>query len=184
MAALRMKDFQQGRPIALALNELEPKEAPDNGYGPAFVFRSNQGSVYLTPDAAREVLDEIRSLGIQPGEPIRIGRQGTRFTVERDHSSSARIATALGGNGYGNGHGGYANGNNGHALPPAPPVPAPAPAPVEVPTKLMACFMQAIDAVAEAQIYADRRNLKVTFTSEDVRATAISCWIQCSREGR
>ena len=49
---------------------------------------------------------------------------------------------------------------------------------------MMACFMTAIDSVAEAQQYADRRGLKVTFTSEDVRSVAISCYIQCAKEGR
>jgi hypothetical protein len=68
------------------------------------------------------------------------------------------------------------------AQPPAQTSAAPV-APVAQPSKLMACFMQAIDAVAESQTYADRRGLKVTFTSEDVRAVAISCWIACSREG-
>jgi hypothetical protein len=49
--------------------------------------------------------------------------------------------------------------------------------------RLMACFMQAIDAVAEAQTYCCRKGLGITFTSEDVRATAISCWISCTRDG-
>jgi hypothetical protein len=44
--------------------------------------------------------------------------------------------------------------------------------------------MRAIDAVAAAQGYADTKGLKVTFTSEDVRATAISCYIAINREGR
>jgi hypothetical protein len=48
--------------------------------------------------------------------------------------------------------------------------------------KLMACFMQAIDAVAEAQTYCCRKGLGITFTSEDIRATAITCWIS-SRDG-
>jgi hypothetical protein len=49
--------------------------------------------------------------------------------------------------------------------------------------KLCACFMAAIDAVSEAQAYADRRGLKITFTSEDVRSTAISCYITACKEG-
>lgn len=48
----------------------------------------------------------------------------------------------------------------------------------------MACFMQAIDAVSEAQVYCARKGLGITFSSEDVRATAISCYINCTREGR
>jgi hypothetical protein len=46
----------------------------------------------------------------------------------------------------------------------------------------MACFMAAIDAVAEAQTYCGRKGLGITFNSEDIRATAISCWISC-RDG-
>lgn len=49
--------------------------------------------------------------------------------------------------------------------------------------RLCASFMAAIDAVGEAQTYADRRGLKITFTSEDVRSTAISCYISACREG-
>jgi hypothetical protein len=67
--------------------------------------------------------------------------------------------------------------------PPAQPPMQTNAAPVAQPSKLMACFMQAIDAVAESQTYADRRGLKVTFTSEDVRAVAISCWIDSCRNG-
>jgi hypothetical protein len=52
------------------------------------------------------------------------------------------------------------------------------------PTQLMACFAQAIDAIQEAQMYANRKGLGITFTSEDVRATAISCWIQYGKGGR
>jgi hypothetical protein len=47
----------------------------------------------------------------------------------------------------------------------------------------MGCFMQAIDAIQEAQSYANRKGLGITFSSEDVRATAISCWIQCGKGG-
>jgi hypothetical protein len=50
-------------------------------------------------------------------------------------------------------------------------------------TKLMACFMQAIDAVTEAQAYCGRKGLGITFTSEDVRSTAIACWISACKEG-
>ena len=57
------------------------------------------------------------------------------------------------------------------------------PAPSTATGRLMACFMQSIDAIAEAQQYANRRGLGITFSSEDVRATAISCWISVCKEG-
>jgi hypothetical protein len=50
--------------------------------------------------------------------------------------------------------------------------------------KLMACFMSSIDAIAEAQAYATRRGLGITFTAEDVRAAAISAYITACKEGR
>jgi hypothetical protein len=61
-----------------------------------------------------------------------------------------------------------------HAAPAAPAKPTAA-------HQLMGSFMAAIDAIAEAQAYCDRRGLKVTFTSEDVRATAISAFIQAEK---
>jgi hypothetical protein len=50
--------------------------------------------------------------------------------------------------------------------------------------KLMSCFMSAIDAIAEAQTYATRKGLGITFTAEDVRAAAISAYITACKEGR
>jgi hypothetical protein len=50
-----------------------------------------------------------------------------------------------------------------------------------VAARLMSCYMASIDAISEAQAYADRRGLKVTFGSEDVRATAISCYINLEK---
>jgi hypothetical protein len=58
------------------------------------------------------------------------------------------------------------------------------PAPASAPTaahNLMGSFTAAIDAIHAAQKYADEKGLKVTFTSEDVRATAISAFIQIER---
>jgi hypothetical protein len=68
------------------------------------------------------------------------------------------------------------------------PEPPPAPAteanngdhsarPDDTARRLMSCFAASIEAITEAQSFADRKGLKVTFTSEDVRATAISAYI-------
>ena len=50
--------------------------------------------------------------------------------------------------------------------------------------KLMSAFMASIDAIAEAQTYANRKQLGITFTSEDIRSVAISVYISACREGR
>jgi hypothetical protein len=47
--------------------------------------------------------------------------------------------------------------------------------------QLKPAFIAAIDAIADAQRYADAQGLKVTFTSEDVRAAAISAFIQAEK---
>lgn len=178
MATLRMKDFAAGVPLTVTLQSLETNEAPDNGYGPAVVFSLQGGSLYLPPGPAQQVYDEIRTLAVQAGEPIRIIKQkGGRFAVERElYRPPAHVPAPPP--------------VVGHVVPIAAP-PAPVAMPVQVPqavntmqSRMMACFMAAIDAVAEAQSYADRRGLKVTFTSEDVRSCAISCYIQCGKEGR
>ena len=69
--------------------------------------------------------------------------------------------------------------------------PDPAPAPAVPSTnngdhsvrahQLKGSFLAAIDAIAEAQKYADAQGLKVTFTSDDVRAAAISVFIQAEK---
>jgi hypothetical protein len=166
-----MKDFEPGVAVPLVLKSLEPKEAPDNGYGPAMVFQSNEGAVYLTPFAASQVQDDLHALAVSPGDPIVIVRRGNRFTVQRGGPPA-----------NGNGHGNYPNGGGNAPTPPQTPAAA-IPQTTQT-SKLSGCFCAAIDAVADAQTYADRKGLKVTFTSEDVRAVAISCWIQCSKEGR
>src|SRR5215471_1793661 len=170
---LRMKDFQPNAPVVLAFSSLGGKDAPDNGYGPAVVFATSEGSMYLPPDAGRSVADAIAALCVQPGETVHVVRRGRKLTVERPLMTSAARSvppppapwpdeTIGNGSGSGNGAGNGANAPTG---------------PERANTaKLMSCFMSAIDAISEAQAYADRRGLKVTFTSEDVRATAISCW--------
>jgi hypothetical protein len=50
--------------------------------------------------------------------------------------------------------------------------------------RMMACFMSAIDAVAEAQVYATRKGLGITFSSGNVTSTALSCYINECRGGR
>lgn len=58
------------------------------------------------------------------------------------------------------------------------------PAPATIGGALMGCFMSAIDAIAEAQAYATRRGLGITFSAEDVRCTAISAYIGLQKGGR
>lgn len=75
----------------------------------------------------------------------------------------------------------------GHQAPQQPPQSTAAPAvppPAAGSNRLMACFLMSIDAIAEAQSYAKRKELSITFTAEDVRAAALSCYINMCKEGR
>ena len=78
--ALRVKDFQPGKPIALALAAIEPREAPDNGFGRAYVFKTSEGPLYLDAESTNQVEEGLRLLNIQPGEQIRIGRPQHRLS--------------------------------------------------------------------------------------------------------
>jgi hypothetical protein len=181
MATLRMKDFTIGTPIELAFRTLDPKTAPDNGYGPAMVFTSDAGSVYLDLDSAREVIDGLREQGIRPGQPCRITRVktshgGSRFDVARigdsgghnvpersDAYEAPRGALTLNG-----------GTQRGVAMvqQPAAHVVTPASA------TLCACLMASIDAFEEAGAYAGRKyQTTYDFNAEDVRAFAISLFI-------
>ena len=57
----------------------------------------------------------------------------------------------------------------------------PAPAPV---TLIMSALCAAIDAVSEAQAYATRKGLHITFTAEDVRAISNTLYIGANKGGR
>jgi hypothetical protein len=50
--------------------------------------------------------------------------------------------------------------------------------------RMMSCFMAAIDAVAEAQVYATRKGLGITFSSCNITSTALSCYINECKSGR
>jgi hypothetical protein len=50
--------------------------------------------------------------------------------------------------------------------------------------RMMGSLAAAIDAIAEAQDYATRKGLRITFTGEDVRAVANCLYIDACKGGR
>ena len=206
MPALRAGDFRAGEPVELALKFTRAKSVR-GAYGRQAMFTTSRGALYLDPEPASDIETQVRSLAIAPGETIRVMRmkkpdgadgwevQRVEDTLEEqlekspdaegpdcqaasaewpetasavcENKAAAASVTAA-----------QDNSQQHSGSPPAAPV---------IPAgtlKLMACFMQAIDALTEAQVYCTRKGLRITFTSEDVRATAISCYINCVREGR
>lgn len=177
MSALRAKDFTPGVPIALMLRATEPRQAPDNGFGPAMMFSSSAGPIYLDPDAAREIIDQLHQLAVRPNELIRIAKiktshGGHRWHVERPDpardpqrlvetaapdSTAARIRE---------------NHNPQEKADTALPSSI---TPVITPRSAKMC--SAVDAILEVQSYAARRGLGVTFSEESVRAIGLTIYI-------
>lgn len=154
-------------------------------FGPQVQFTTTDERIFwLDTDPANDVEGEIRKLGIRTGQEfwltkVKTSHGGFRWVVER--TPDAR--RDAGGHNVPERSAGY----NAPPAPPPPPVYTPAP-PVPNPitpasAKLMAAYMSAIDTLVEAQAYAARKGLAIAFNGEDVRSTAISCYISACKEG-
>lgn len=51
-------------------------------------------------------------------------------------------------------------------------------------TAMAECFRRALDAIAEAQEYSNRKALGIAFTSDNVTSAALSAYINELREGK
>lgn len=208
MPSLRAKDFTPGQPVELTLKQISSKNVPSQMTpgGMQGAFMTSEGTLYLDPEPASDLERQLLELGVIPGERVRIVKiktthGGHRWIVQRPPSLEQQLADSITNvERNPHGHGRYMPAEQSPA-PPAPiqrpAVPAPhagrenglphhapeAPAPNPATARLMSCFAMSVDAIQEAQQYAHRKGLGVTFSSEDVRATAISCWIQMQREG-
>jgi hypothetical protein len=174
----------QGIAEIIALAAVPGEMAPSE-FGPSEVrYRLTDGRTWYVPQVIADEVN-IRIAARQQFEVLRFGRNKTdlRLTplapfeppAEVTPEVGRKLAAAL-------------VATAAPVRPTAPPAQPPAPPPTPVASvttsKLMSCFMASIDAVAEAQQYANRKGLGVTFTSEDIRACALSCYINACREGR
>jgi hypothetical protein len=200
--------FEYGAPVEVALKYPGGKNVVGK-FGDQALFTCTDDRVfYLDPEPASDIETRIRELGIRTGEPFRLTKirhahgGGCSFHVDRlvDETDLARTLTRS-----------IAARTQQEAPQPSKAATPPmhtTTAPIEPPTRhvsaqqdvqpernhnaptvtrsgaMCAAFMVAIDAVGEAQAYADRKGLKITFTSEDVRATAISAYISDCKGGR
>jgi Fe2+ transport system protein FeoA len=194
--------FAPGAPVEVALKFPTGKNVPGK-FGEQVLFTATNDTVfYLDPEPASDVERRISELGIRTGEPFRLTKikhprgGGCSFHVDRlsNESDLERTLTRS-----------IENRSRQEAPQPSkektPPT-STTTAPIEPPTgrvsaqqeiqpernhnapmaaKLMAAFAAAIEALAEAQAYATRRGLGITFSSEDVRCVAISAFIQDGR---
>jgi len=177
MPKLTVKDFQGGTPLPVVFTQTEPKEAKSN-FGQEYSFGTTDGVLYLKPMPAKQLHDALRMLSVQPGERVLVSYAADTFNVRRELLPGAPV--------FSNGHSANANG---HVNPYRDggggfPAPGSANAPAPMSQRMMACFMAALDAISEAQGYATRKGIGITFTSDNVTSAALSCYIQNCKEGR
>ena len=197
--------LEYGRPEHIAFRFLTAKLF-DGSFGQRALFSlEGERRMWLDAEDGSEVERQIRELGIAKGEMVKVTKikyargGGHAVRVERlaegyaapadvaHDDTAAQLEKSIA---IAREQGPQAFQRNAHVLPAA----AAAPAGIQtaaaalrvsdgsndnpVAARLMSCYMASIDALTEAQQYADRKGLKVTFTSEDCRATAISAYIQ------
>jgi hypothetical protein len=189
----RVDDIRlDANPQNFALKYIEGKPVASRYPGGRVMFTAiDSRKLFLNDEEASEFEHALRDLRVQPADFISVSRithgrgGGYSIRVQRVEDTAgaapsrevpapsreeALLAKSVE---MARQHGAQAF----HAPQPA----APAPAAPTAAHNLTGSFIAAIDAVAAAQQYADSKGLKVTFTSEDVRACAISCYIALER---
>jgi hypothetical protein len=183
--------FETGVPAILALKFSEGKLV-DSRFGKEFQFSTPDDRIFwLKPDAAQDLHEGLRNLGIRAGEEFMLTKTDAKhLRVER--TVAPRRGDAGGHNMPANAptwedfEARYADESvqRRNAQPARLDSAATNAAPVSPTNKLMASYMAAIDTLVEAQAYAARKGLVIAFTGEDVRSTAISAYIQLGKDGR
>jgi hypothetical protein len=191
-----------GVPQVVAFKFLQAKVF-DGSFGQRALFTlADDRRMWLDAEDGSEIERSLREIGVQRGELVRLTKVkyprggGHAIRVERVADSYAAPAPAddIAGQlersvAIARTEGPQAFRRNAHVLPDAAPLASPVQSAAAGVTsgdqftaaRLTTAYLAAIDAVAEAQAYADKRGLKVTFGSDDVRATAISAFIQAEK---
>lgn len=144
------------------------------------LFKTTDGDqLYVEPERAGDIEREMQALGIRYGEPMQLTKHktthgGHAYRVERLPNRDA------GGHNVPERSAGY----SAPQTPPAPRYAEPAAAAV-TPTsaRLLAAYMLAVDTLLETQVYASRKGLQLTVTTEDVRCLAATVLIEQSKGG-
>ena len=161
-------------------------------FGDQVMYSLADGRVMYVPPIVR---DKLVELGIRQNEPFAVcraeRREGHRRFVDwvvQPNGSAAPSQSAAGHNDTSesplsgnNGARAKANGNgngNGHGKPASAPASS-----STAETALRAALTVSIDAALAAEQYASAHGLSVRFGSEDLRAMALSLFIQHARDG-
>lgn len=170
-------------PEIIALQFAQGKEVESNFNGTEILYTLEDGrSWYVHPAVARK----IDALSLGKGEPFEVTKTaagtGKGFTYEVKHlhqaapqasfPSQAAVPPSVQTRQNGT--------TSAHVVHTASQDSAPSP----VTQRMMSSFTVAIDAIAEAQAYANRKGLGLTFTSENLTSAALSVFINACKEGR
>jgi hypothetical protein len=158
-------------------------------FGPQVEFNTTDGRTFwLDEGPASDVERELQELGVRPGTPFQITKhkasKGTGFWYTVQRTGAANDAGGHNVPGRGNVAQGTAAALPQTRFAASPDKDTPTVAPIApASTKLMAAMCSLIDAMTEAHAYALRRGL--TLTTEDLRALAVTAFIQdCKGGGR
>ena len=131
--------FSVNDPVIVTLHSIEGAERASNfGTGTDHMFTADEGVFYVSEKAGKVITDQLRKLGVKPGEPAEIckavidagrGRTSTQWIVSYPVSDAAEPA--------------------------APAQPAPAPAPAATPRKPVAVAPAAASAGPARPHWAD-----------------------------
>jgi hypothetical protein len=169
-------------PEVIALQFTEGKEVESNFNGTEVLYSLEDGrSWYVHPSVARK----IDALSLGKGEPFEVvkteapNKKGFVFDVK--HLAHAPQAAALpSSEARQNGTTTAQVVHTAQQYIPQPPNRAQQDPMVK---RMAAAYLVAVDALAETEVYALARGLKVAFTAEDVRTTALTVFIQASKGG-
>ncbi|HVO64233.1 MAG TPA: hypothetical protein VMT53_25155 [Terriglobales bacterium] len=178
--------FEANVPVAVTLAYPDGLKVQGR-FGDQVMYSLTDGRVMYVPPVVR---DKLVELGIRQNEPFAIcraeRREGNRrfvdWVVQPEGSSQ-------GANANGDSHGSPANGDsgarvksNGNGNGNGKPASAPTKSGTAE-TALRAALMTSIDAALAAEQYASAHGFSIRFGSEDLRAMALSLFIQHARDG-
>ncbi|MEP6539677.1 MAG: hypothetical protein ABJF23_30370 [Bryobacteraceae bacterium] len=180
--------FETNMPQVLALAFAEGKPVESQFTGAQVMFSTVDGRrMYLAPFVA----EKIRAAGIAARIPFEICKKQVGRSIEwqvRTHNAAAGAVseatpTAAQVRSSNQTVPKEYNDDGRHDQAMAAPIPAAAAQLTQTGTKLMGALAAAVDAVMEAEIYCARHGREIRFTSEDVRALAITVYISDCKGG-
>jgi hypothetical protein len=172
-------------PQVFALRYMEGKQVPSRFPGGRAMFTAfDNRKLFLNDDETSQLEHALAEQGIRPGEHIEV----SRISHGRGGGFSIRIQRVMSERAQGASVSAWQHNtptpaySNQHQSPqrstPEPAAPASPSA-----TAMRTALCDAVDAIIEAQAYATRRGLGVTFSEESVRAIGLSIYIGSQRGG-